>query len=146
MRKATLLRTETDDLGTFGLLTTDSGFQCYIGELPWRDNLKEKSCIPAGTYKCVWQKSPKHGMCYELEKVKDRTDVQIHSANWVGDAGKELRSQVLGCLAPGRAIGEIMGQKAVMSSKDALAGLEDDLDRETFELTISWKEGVCSLK
>lgn len=140
MRKATLVRTETGPEGTFGLLSTDSGFSCYIVERPWLDNKQGESCIPAGLYRFRWRKdSPLHGEVYEAEKVLDRTNIQIHSANWA--------DQLLGCLAPGRAImdikrpdGEI--RKGVTSSRDATAGLVADLGKAQFDLAISWAPGV----
>lgn len=141
-RKVTIERTETDDEGTFGLLTTDTGWQCYTGELPWRDNEQGKSCIPAGTYPAVWRPSPKHGECYGVESVPGRTDIEIHSANWMGDQDKGKKCQLAGCIAPGRAIDTLVGQKATISSRDALAGLVEDLGKEPFILTIKWREGV----
>lgn len=142
MRKVTITRFETDDLGTFGQLMTDSGFQCYSAELPWRDNKPEVSCIPVGVYKCEWRKSPKHGYCYHLLKVPGRTDVQIHSGNWSGDATKGFKTHVLGCILLGRAIDKIAGQKAVLSSRDAIEGFHKDLEQETFELTVKEKYHV----
>jgi hypothetical protein len=139
MRRATLTRTETDERGTFGVFRTDSGFECYTVELPWRNNEKGRSCIPAGTYIFNWRKdSPKHGECYEMAtdtEAPGRENVQIHSANWA--------DQLLGCIAPGRSIQEIQhpsGEKVkgVTSSKDALAGLETDLGQRSFELNIVW--------
>lgn len=135
-RVVNITRTETGDDGTFGQLTTDRFFQCYTLELPWRGNASELSCIPAGTYTCSWRKSAKHGMCYHVDGVKGRTEIQIHSANWAGDSKRGLKCQLLGCIAPGRAIGELDGQKAVLSSVDALHGLENDLERKDFELII----------
>jgi hypothetical protein len=141
-RFAVLTRTETDDSGTFGTLTTDNGFFCYTGELPWRENASGRSCIPAGVYRAVWATSPRHGECYHLQKVEGRTDIEIHSANWMGDEAKGLKCQLLGCIAPGRAIMDIVGQKGVSSSKEALAFLVADLEKEPFLLTINWKDGV----
>ncbi len=133
MRKATLTRTETGPDGTFGLLATDSGFSCYIVERP---AVGDHPCIQAGTYKFKWRKdSPSHGECYEAEFVPDRTNIQIHAANWA--------DQLLGCLAPGRAIMDVQRPDKTMrvgvtSSKDALAALEADLGKDPFVLTISW--------
>lgn len=141
LRKARLTRIETSDEGTFGIFKTDT-FECYTVELPWRGNAIGASCIPAGSYKFVWSKSPKHGECYEAEKVEGRTDIQIHSANWAGDVTKGFKSQLQGCIAPGRAIMSVAGQKGVSSSRDALAGLVLDLEKEPFLLTVSWSEGL----
>lgn len=142
MKSATLTRTETGDAGTFGTLVTESGFQCYTGELPWRGNESGKSCIPEGVYTCARANSPKHGPCYYVTEVPKRSDIEIHSANWMGDESKGLKCQLLGCIAPGRAIMDIAGQKGVSSSKDALASLEADLEKEPFTLTIVWADGV----
>lgn len=143
MRRALILRTESDDYGTFGNLTVDGGFQCYSGELPWRNNKPSVSCIPAGTYKCTWKKSPKYGDCFHVEKVKGRDNILIHAANWMGDKDKGLKCQLEGCISPGRAIDQLAGQKALLSSRDALAGLIADLGTEDFELTIRWTDELA---
>lgn len=142
MRTAVLTRTETSEEGTFGTLVTDSGFACYSLELPWRDNAPNKSCIPDGVYACQVQDSPKHGRVYYVLNVPGRTDVEIHAANWAGDVEKGRKCQLLGCIAPGNAIGELVGQQAVLGSRDALSRLMADLDEEPFQLTILWRDGV----
>lgn len=142
MRQVKIIRLESDDSGTFGILTTDDGFSCWTLERPWRDNLTGKSCIPAGTYKVNKRDSPKHGRCYHVDGVKDRTDIEIHAANWAGDESKGLKCQLLGCIAPGRAIGELVKQKAILSSRDALEGFETEMEGADFELTLSWDFGV----
>jgi hypothetical protein len=138
-KKVTLRRTETDDLGTFGVLTLPSGTQLYSGELPWRGNKVGKSCIPAGTYNCTWTTTARHpDGVYEVQDVKGRTAVQIHLGNWCGDADKDLKSNVEGCILPGRAIDEIAGQKAVKGSADALKTLVAELEHLPFQLVIEW--------
>lgn len=139
MRKVTITRTETDDSGTFGKLSTDSGFECYTGELPDKNNAPNISCIPTGSYQCAMRLSKKHGMCYGVENVPKRTDVEIHSGNFCGDVSKGLKSDVIGCLILGRAIGEIGNQKALLSSKDAVHAFQNDLAGEAFNLTIGWE-------
>lgn len=142
-KKVTLRRTETDDLGTFGVLTLPSGTQLYSGELPWRKNKVGKSCIPAGTYNCVWVTTPRFpDGVYEIKDVKGRTAVEIHAGNYCGDADKGYKTNVQGCVLPGRAIGEIAGQKAVLSSRDALNTLVEELERESFQIVIEWGASV----
>ena len=136
MRKVSLIRTETSDEGTFGHVLTDSGFECYTGELPWRDNSGGKSCIPKGIYQCQRKISPKHGPCYYVLNVLNRTDVEIHSGNFCGDTDLKLKSDVLGCILLGNSIGEIAGQKALVSSRDAIARFEADLEGNPFELSV----------
>lgn len=144
MRTAVLTRQATGDEGTWGDLVTDSGFKCRTLELPCRDNEKGKSCIPLGTYTFKWRTdSPKHGECYEMEQDTEapgRTNIQIHSANFAGDADKGFRCQLLGCIAPGLEIGVLEGQKAILSSKAATKALADALNREPFELAVKWAD------
>lgn len=141
MKTATLVRTETGDEGTFGMLTADD-FVCVTIELPWRDNKTEISCIPDGDYTCNWRLSPKHGYCYHVDDVFGRTDVEIHSANWAGDVLSNKRCQLQGCIAPGRSTGVLDGQKAVLESRDALTAFNAAMARESFKLSISWAKGI----
>jgi len=137
-----ILRQETGDAGTFGSLTTDSGFQVYSLELPWRQNKTGISCIPAGDYECVLSDTPKHGKVYEVKNVPGRTAILLHGGNWGGDVSKGLKSDVEGCILPGRAIGDLAGQPSVMSSRDALRGLMDDLDGEPALISIRWADAI----
>lgn len=144
MRYVTLTRTETGDAGTFGVIKTDSGFSCYSGELPWRQNLCEKSCIPSGVYVVQRFNSPKHGECYLITDVPGRTVTEIHRGNYCGDISKGLKSDVEGCVLTGNALGEIAGQPCVIASKDALARFEADLECLPFQLTISWGANIVN--
>jgi hypothetical protein len=63
-------------------------------ERPWEDNQEDISCVPAGIYFCVRRLSPHFGYeVFELQNVPDRTNIEIHRANWV--------RQLLGCIALG---------------------------------------------
>lgn len=137
MRTVTLTRNETGDEGTFGTLVTDSGFTCATGELPWRDNEPNESAVPPGIYIGRWRFSPKHGMCYHIENVPGRTDIEVHAANFMGDTGRGFKCELRGCIAPGQGVGYIDGQQAILSSAKALKDLVADLNEEDFELTIS---------
>ena len=137
---ATLVRKQSSDEGTFGVLTLFDGTTFQTGELPWRVNLQGKSCIPAGTYTCHWRESPKHGWCYHVDWVEGRSDVEIHSANWMGDADKGYKCQLLGCIALGMTLGELEGQMAVLSSLDAIAKFHEIMAGAPFQLVISQGE------
>lgn len=136
MRIVILQREPSTDEGTFGKWVSDSGFSCFTGELPWRFNLPGISCIPALTYVCLWQFSPRHGYCYHVQDVPGRSDVEIHSANLMGDKSKGKKSQLLGCIAPGLIVEVREGQLGVWESKEALARLVADLKEQPFQLTI----------
>ncbi len=143
MRKATLVRSETGNSGTFGVIQTDSGFSCYTGELPWLGNQHGISCIPDCVVQVQRIISTKHGPCYCLVGVPGgRTMVEIHVGNFCGDVSKGLKSDVEGCIILGNSLGEIGGQPCVISSKDALARFEADLECQPFILTIKWGAGI----
>lgn len=137
MRQVQLQRTETSDQGTFGKLITDCGSEYCAGELPERNNQSGISCIPAGTYYCLWQFSPKHGLCYHVLDVPGRSDIEIHVANFVGDVNKGLKSDLLGCITLGMSIGILDGQKAIISSRGAVSRFQGDMLLEEFQLVIS---------
>lgn len=137
MRTATLTRKKTGDSGTFGMLVTDNGQTFISGELPWRDNARGLSCIPLGEYVCIWTFSPAHSrQLYQLQGVKDRSEVQIHPGNYCGDTTKGMRSDVMGCIILGMTLGRLEGQDAVITSKGAVRDFEDAMGCEPFKLAI----------
>lgn len=135
MRRVTLRRTDMGDTGTFGVLEVD-GHTFHTGELPWRDNRRGKSCVPAGVYTVKWDPSPKYGHKYELMNVPDRTVILIHAANFVGDEDMGFRAEVDGCIALGHGRGAIEGQPAVTASRKAVEDFEELMGLEPFELEI----------
>jgi hypothetical protein len=79
---------------TTGTLSINGERECHTLELPWRNNRRGVSCIPAGVYRLAWVESPsfkRHTL--RLEDVPDRDGILIHPANEI----KELR----GCIAFG---------------------------------------------
>lgn len=81
---------------TIGILKCGN-FLCFNLELPDLDNQTNISCIPEGDYHFHVRHSNKNkGFVIELEDVPDRTNIQIHSANFT--------KQILGCIAVGDSI------------------------------------------
>ncbi len=145
MRECTLVRQPTTDQGTFGILTTDKGAHWFSGELPWRDNHPQSSCVPAGVYLCQIIQSPKHGECYQLKNVVDRSYVEIHSANFAGDVSKGWKSELLGCIMLGKTIGKLandkgISQTAILASKTAIGEFMNHMAGSDFMLTIKDSE------
>ena len=66
---------------TLGRLTLGK-FQCFTLELPWFDNKRRISCVPAGEYEAFKRTSPKNGSVIELVNVPNRTHIQIHRGNY----------------------------------------------------------------
>jgi hypothetical protein len=97
-------------------------------ERPWKDNHHGISCIPTGTYKCTWFDSPKHGWCYLVNDVPERSDIEIHSANWSW--------QLLGCIAIGKGRDILNGEQAILKSKDAVNQFDLNMNMASFTLEI----------
>lgn len=148
MRTAILTRKPSKPDGTFGTFVLDDGTSFCSGELPWADNDHGTSCIPPGPigppekYTCKWINSPKHGECYEVMGVLNRSMIEIHSANFMGDTTMDKVSQLLGCIALGKSIGMLQVytdgpmQMAILQSRVAIQEFEDNMNKEDFTLTI----------
>jgi hypothetical protein len=136
MRWVVITRTEMSDEGTFGHLATDTGVFLRSGELPWRRNEPGMSCIPRGIYEAVWAESPTKGWCYHLIRVPGRMDIEIHSANFVGDRVLGLKCELMGCIALGQAVGTLDGQRALLMSREAMTEFHRELAKAPFQLSI----------
>jgi len=111
-----IFRLMRSDQGTLGKLYY-SNFSCYTLELPWRDNKRNISCIPAGEYDSKIRISPKFGKVYWLTEVENRSFILMHSGNWAGDVEKKFKSHVNGCILLGQKRGLLVGQLAVLNSR-----------------------------
>jgi hypothetical protein len=109
----TLMRTRYPD-GTNGDLFADD-FVCHSIELPWRENLRNVSCIPDGKYKLAKRYTEERGMHLEVMDVPGRTGILIHPAN---ESLRELR----GCIAP---VTTLIGAGRGIHSRKATTKLED---------------------
>lgn len=131
-----LQRTSLTDQGTFGSVQFRS-FSCYSLELPWRNNAAFISCIPTGSYKCIWAWSPRlRKPTYRLLNVPDRGGVLIHASNFAGDTSLDWRAQLLGCISLGERIGIMEGQRALLLSRPAVRKFEDFMKHQPFVLEI----------
>jgi len=136
--RVTIRRQPSTDHGTFGRLSVDGhAFTAYTGELPWRDNRKGASCIPAGIYHCIWALSPRFKRStYRLVEVPGRSGVLIHPANLVGDRALGLQAQVQGCIVLGERLGWIGGQRAILRSMPSVRNFETLMGGKPFDLEI----------
>jgi len=81
---------------TLGRLTYGT-FQCFTLELPMLDNAQDISCIyPNGGFIGRKHFSPHNGDCIAIDNVMNRTNIQMHAANFT--------RQILGCIAVGDGI------------------------------------------
>lgn len=158
MVTVTLERRETGDQGTFGRLYVPGGGTFFTGELPWRDNrtniscvptaawnLEHGFCLPEGFYRVVMRLSPKFGWTYWLRDVPERSVCLIHPANLAGDVTKGFRTHLGGCTALGYALGWMDGQKAVLRSRPAVVAFMNTMERKPFLLRVvdrfHWEAG-----
>lgn len=136
MKTALLTRTSTSNEGTFGILLAE-GFSYVSGELPWNENDQEFSCVPPGKYVCTYTYSMRFKKkTYLLQMVPGRSNIRIHSANFVGDKRRGIHSESEGCILLGSVLGTLKNQKALLNSRYALASFEALMDREPFVLRI----------
>lgn len=140
MKQVLLRRLYQTDTGTEGYLMAE-GFTCKTLELPWRDNARQRSCVPPGSYLCEMVSSPKFGRVYTLRNTDPRTHVLIHAGNFAGDIDKGLKTHVQGCILLGKYYGTIDGQRAILLSRPTVRAFMTKLGGASFMLTI---EGVTS--
>lgn len=79
--------------GANGTLFCSGSFLCHTIELPWKDNKRNISCIPEGTYEIVSRYSKRFQNHLLIKGVTNRRLILFHPAN---NALEELE----GCIAP----------------------------------------------
>lgn len=137
MDRIILERLETSDQGTFGKIRVGNEV-FYTGELPWRDNRSNVSCIPVGLYECSFTLSARfRKRMYLVMNVNGRTGIRIHSANYMGDSTLGYRCHLNGCIALGEKIGTMDGQKAILLSTPAIRRFEKLMNGKNFILEIT---------
>jgi len=130
-----LVRLRKSDHGTEGLLFFRQ-FSCFSMELPWRDNRKNISCIPAGIYTVQLRVSPRYGRVYWVIEVPDRSYILIHSGNWGGDVSKGLKTHTNGCILLGKYRGYLQGQRAVLCSRPTITRFLNLMQSKHFRLNV----------
>lgn len=122
--KGYLIRLKSDETRTLGRLMLFDGLNPIATfttlELPWRNNERNKSCIPAGAYgnyEVVPHTSPKHGKCFLVKNVSGREGILIHTLNFP--------NQTEGCIGVGMDFADIDkdGGIDIIRSREALNSL-----------------------
>lgn len=103
-------------------------FKCFTLELPWLNNARNISCIPAGTYKATKYSSPTQGDVILLHGVPDRSYVEIHVGNFTKNTN--------GCILVGSSITHVDsdGVPDVGSSKSTMRKL---LENTPYQMTVT---------
>lgn len=89
-------------------------FRCYTLELPWKNNARQISCIPTGTYDVVPRYTQKYKNHFHVLNVPKRSYILLHSGN--------LPTQTRGCVICGLSKFDIDGDKIpdVANSKECM--------------------------
>ena len=124
------------DMGTEGMLITNDGFTCMTMELPWRNNLQSKSCIPSGEYTVQTRISQKYGKVYWVTGVPNRSYILIHSGNFGGNVDEGYKTHIEGCILLGKEHGWLGGQRAVLNSRIAVREFVTRMGFEEFILKV----------
>lgn len=135
-----LQRGASGEQGTLGRLSFGAQV-LHALELPWRDNRRQRSCIPPGRYRCAIVRSPRFGLVYGVHDVPERSHVLIHAANLAGDVDAGWVTQLHGCIAPCLRPGQMRladgrWQAAGLVSAPALRTLMDWAGGHPFDLEI----------
>ena len=132
----TISRGPSTDHGTRGLMIVD-GQVFHTLELPWNNNKSDVSCIPTGSYDCIWHYSPRFGWVYKVLGVPGRTQILIHVGNWAGDVSKRYKSKTKGCILLGLIKGmDDHGQSTIWNSGKALKKFYKIMNKKPFKLII----------
>lgn len=87
-----------------------SSYQCKTLELPWKENKKQVSCIPEGTYPVKVRYSKKYGTHLHITDVPNRDLILIHWGNYAGSVNKKTGyPDIKGCILVGKYYGDISG-------------------------------------
>ena len=114
MKRVQLIRISRTLTETFGVWIIDGNPVCCTLELPWRDNNRKVSCIPAGIYPCT---NVQKGII-RVGNVPNRDGIQVHVGNKASD--------IEGCILAGSEFGE----NSVFASKKAIEKLQKMLPTE----------------
>ena len=118
-----LIRLETSQTETIGILKWKDIIQGFILEPPMLQNKPNKGCIPPGRYKYKKYYSSKYGCtCLALYSVPDRDYICMHPGNTFHDTA--------GCLLPGEYLGWMGPARAVNKSRDTMSKIIDLIDKE----------------
>ena len=123
-----LIRISSGADRTIGMIYQGETPICLSLELPWLDNKRNVSCIPAGVYDCIWVVHPHwpKSPVALVREVKDRAGILLHPAN--------LPGEIRGGIAPGLEL----TTSGVGQSVNALKKLRNFTKESEFFLRISW--------
>lgn len=112
-------------------------FQFKTLELPWRDNQRNISCIPEGTYQAEIRFSKKYSRHIHIKDVEGRSLILIHWGNYAGSINPRTgHPDIRGCVLVGSAHKDINGDGItdIINSKNTfkaiMAVVPEEMDVE----------------
>lgn len=122
-----------DDIGTFGVMKwadRPAPFALTL-EDPWKDNEKNVSCIPVGTYHCKKFNSPTHGATFQIMDVTNRTYILFHRGN--------THINTMGCVLIGEKFHFLNGIPSIAASRDGWNEFWNRVNGvDGFDVVIKW--------
>lgn len=107
------------------LRTADGKFGCDTLELAWKNNARNISAIPTGTYTVKKTFSFKFGNVYEIQNVPNRTAIYFHEGNYFFNS--------LGCI--------LLGSLPKDINNDKITDIQNSrLIRKAFEQYMGFKD------
>jgi hypothetical protein len=122
-----LQRLTTSDEGTFGALLVNGRPYYVTLELPWKNNQKDISCVPPGTYKATRMFSEKFKkVVFVLHNVSGRDLIEFHIGNSIENTN--------GCILLGSEFNKT--EYAIVDSRVAFDDFMIRMPAEGFEVVI----------
>ena len=138
--RAVIIRNAENTKQTEGYMLVFDGirktFECCILELSDKDNLRNVSRIPAGSYRVIKHLSPRFGPSLWIRDVPGRSEILIHFGNYY--------TNTRGCILPGKAFLDMNkdGLVDVTDSKRTMGELLSNCDKE-FQICIIDEPANC---
>lgn len=115
-----LVRIESTERGTSGILYGPDGPICLTLELPWLSNARFSSCIPLGSYSLIRYTSRRFGETFLFSFVPSRGGILFHPGNTVADSKGCILT--VSSLSKGRGFGSKVAHSKFMK---ALTGVDE---------------------
>lgn len=130
MKRLKIKRVVSNEKGVFSVLVYNNAPFAVTAERADLCNTADVSCIPAGKYICRLLPSSRHGMCWHVMNVPNRTDILFHKGNIPSEDSE-------GCVLIGESFDILFDQQAVLNSLHGYNDFMNILMNETeFHLTI----------
>lgn len=108
-----LIRIADNRIASYGVLIHDRTPFAVSLERPWRNNERNVSCIPPGTYECRRVKSPRFGETFQVMDVPGRSQILFHKGN--------IDADTHGCICVGEAFNPVLGKPGITQSGEGFS-------------------------